>query len=312
VIDGGAGNDSLVYKLTADLFDTNAAVDSIDGGADTDTLTVGTTGTAFAVAATDVWSRISNVETLTAVANTEAVTIDLDVTAYAAGLRTVDISAAAKATGNVIDASEITGGGMTLTGSATGVTTFTDGAGDDTITGGSAADVITTTTSTSDNDTIVFAATAALNGTDVLNIATGDILNFSAFLGEGYSIVGELGAAITAVADSGTADVNITGKLAVLEVAAADDGTVDAASELFALIDGSGDAFALSSGRAVVVVNTLGTAGGDDGSVDIFFLDTTLDGSSGLSVNDIKVVGASNTDIVGTDATWTWATANFA
>jgi hypothetical protein len=147
VLDGGAGNDTFVYKLTADLFATQTTIDtSLAGGTGTDSLSVGTSGTAYAIAANDVWNGVTSVETITAVANTAAVSIALDVTAHTAGVRNVDISAASKATGNVINVSEYTGlyeaDGMVLNGSATGITTITGGAGDDTITGGSAADVI--------------------------------------------------------------------------------------------------------------------------------------------------------------------------
>lgn len=309
-ISGGDGDDIIVYALTADLFSAGALVDtSVAGGNGTDTIRVGTTGTAFAIAATDAWTGVTSVEKILAVANTAAVTIDLDSTAWAAGVRTVDISAGTKATGNLIDASEITGGGMTLIGSATGATTITGGSGADTLTGGTAAD--TFETNGGGADTIVFAATAAANGSDTLTIDTSDILKFSNFLGAGYGIVGELGATITAIQDSGTADVNITGKLAVLEVANADAGAADTAAELFALINGTGNAFAISAGRAVVIVNDLGSVAGDNGDAYVFFIDTTADGVTGLSAADITLVGTA-TNIAGTDATWTWAVANFA
>jgi hypothetical protein len=147
VLSGGGGDDTFVYKLTAHLFATQTTVDtSLAGGAGTDSLSVGTNATAFAIADNDAFAAVTGIETITAVANTAAVTIDLDATAHTAGIRNIDISAASKATGNVIKVDEYTGlyeaDGMVLTGSATGVTTITGGAGDDTITGGTGADVI--------------------------------------------------------------------------------------------------------------------------------------------------------------------------
>jgi hypothetical protein len=59
----------------------------------------------------------------------------------------------------------------------------------------------------------------------------------------------------------------------------------------------------------VVVVNDLGDQG-DDGDAYIFFIDTTADGSSGLSALDISLVGTA-TDIAGTGTTWTFLAANF-
>ena len=148
-LNGGDGDDNFVMKLTADMFDTSspyANEDTVSGGDGTDTITVGTTGTAFAISDTGVWAKLTSVEAIKAAANTAAVTIDLDGTAHTAGIRTIDISAGTAASGNVIKVDEITGlyeAAMTLTGSATGITTITGGAGADTITGGTAADVIT-------------------------------------------------------------------------------------------------------------------------------------------------------------------------
>jgi hypothetical protein len=145
-ISTGLGNDTLNYALTADLFSSLAKVDtSVSGGGGTDTIKVGTTGTAFAIAANDVWTGISTVEKITANANTSAVSISLDGTAHTAGIRTVDISAGSAASSNVISAVEFTGvynAAVTLTGSATGANALTGGAGADAITGGTAIDTI--------------------------------------------------------------------------------------------------------------------------------------------------------------------------
>jgi Ca2+-binding RTX toxin-like protein len=74
------------------------------------------------------------------------VTIDLDVTAYAAGIRTVDISLADSGNNgsNIIDISEFVGtDATTLTGAdGTGSQAITGGAGVDTITGGGGVDTI--------------------------------------------------------------------------------------------------------------------------------------------------------------------------
>jgi hypothetical protein len=80
-------------KLTADLFSSNAAVDSIVGGDGTDMLSVGKTGTTFAIGNADAWTRITGVESIVAVANTAAVTISLDSTAATTGIAKVDLSA---------------------------------------------------------------------------------------------------------------------------------------------------------------------------------------------------------------------------
>jgi len=119
------------------------------------------------------------------------------------------------------------------------------------------------------------------------------VLNFSAFLGtSSYQIVGNStgSTAITATQDDATGNISIANRLAILEVANADAATMDTVAELFAVIDGAGDAFELTSGKAVVIVDTLGAADAAGDAV-IYYIDTTLDGASGLSTSDIVAVG---------------------
>lgn len=289
---GGDGNDTFVILTSVTAVSTNALIDSIVGGNGTDTIQVGTNGSDFAIAATDSFARAATVERILAVANTGEVDIKLAANAWDAGIREIDISAGSKATGNEIDIDLIVGGGMTVRGSSTGVTTFTGGAGADTVYSGSAADVINMKES---KDVIMFGASAVANGEDTITVdlQDADVMNFSAFLGS-YSIIGDdgVGTDITMIADDGTADVNIAGKLAILDVAHADAATVDTAAELFALIDGTGDALALSSGKAVVIAFKAEQATNTGNTTaKIFFVDTSADGASGLSVNDVTLVG---------------------
>lgn len=176
---GGAGNDTFFADTTALLL-----ADTIVGGLGVDVLSFGVTATPVAVtiANTVSFANISGVETLKAVANSSVSnTIALDVTAYSAGVRTVDMSLISGATGNTIDVSEFTStDAITLIGSATGSTVITGGSGndimsggsaDDTFVGGSGSDVISlsaggmdTVTVGSGNDTIT-GFTAGVTGT---------------------------------------------------------------------------------------------------------------------------------------------------
>lgn len=185
------------------------------------------------------------------------------------------------------------------TGSATvvaggGVDTITAGTGGATITGGTGADAIALDAAATATQTIVFGASASANGVDTVTIFTdsatvtgGGIhkLDFTAFLGSGYSIVGNNGvsSAVTKVANTGTADVNIAGKVVVLDATAL--LATLTTTQIFNLIDGAGDAFAMASGKSVVIA---------DNSVDtqIFYIDAALDGVSGVSVSDIVIVGS--------------------
>lgn len=156
-LNGGSGDDLFSYAVTTDLFDKNALVDSIAGGSGANGLLLGTTGTAFAIAATDIWTRASGIESLTCVANTTANTLVLDVSAETQGVKLIDLSSNSAATGNIINVSSFTSTNTSLMGSATGATSIVGGAGNDTITGGTG------------NDTIV-----AGNGADVIYGGTGD------------------------------------------------------------------------------------------------------------------------------------------
>jgi hypothetical protein len=324
---GGAGADIFVYAATGDLFTTGStATDtSINGGDGSDTVQIGTSGTAFLISAADVWSDFSNVEVVKAKANTAAVTVNLDVTAYAAGIRTVDLSAGTAASGNVINAAEITGGGLTLTGSATGVTTITGGDEADIVTGGSLGDTFTlATTAAKGADTIVFGASATLNGSDTLTIDATDKFDFTAFLGDNYSINGTTvggGTAISATASGGTSDVDITGKVTIVTTAtgsqAATATAINTEAEMFALIDGTGDEFSMTEGKAVVIAEAIGsgaTAAAETGAGEadyyVYFIDTTSDGATGLSLADVTLVGTAS-QVLGTYATSLLTTDNF-
>ncbi|NQV84052.1 MAG: calcium-binding protein, partial [Rhodospirillales bacterium] len=254
-LDGGAGDDAFVYLLTADLFSGGLIVDtSVAGNTGTaDKLQVGTSGTAFAIANTDVWTGITGVEQIVAAANTAAVTIALDITAQTALVNTVNISAGTSATGNIIDVSEYTTNATTLTGSATGVTTITGGGGADTITGGSLADIITggagadiitggggadTINGGAGADTFHYTggasvAAATTEGGDLITgfASASDELNLTAF-GQGY-VTGDVvdGAGATAGIISGAVLMFTGGALGT-----ADQGFANSATDVVALL----------------------------------------------------------------------------
>ena len=198
-----------------------------------------------------------------------------------------------------INASAATGA-LTVTASAT-ATTIVGGSAADAITGGNGADTITggaggdTLVGGAGADTYVFAATGALNGTDVFaaNIvggAGGDKLNFAAFLAGGT-----LNSA-TATEFNGTADVDFANKVIFLASTDAGVAEVDTAAEVAALIQGAGNALALTAGGKGIVIagdNSAATAG-----ARIYFVNDLLDGVQGtVSATDVVVVGTATLDI---------------
>jgi len=161
---GGDLNDSFVYLTDSVLFNAaGAAIDTITGGAgNADVLTVGgTTGTAFTIVNTDVFTGITGVERIVSAANAAGVNIALDVTAETAGINRVDTSAAITVAGS-INVSEYVSTGVTLTGSNTMADTITGGGGADTITGGTTDAAIDILDGGAGDDTFIYAELADL------------------------------------------------------------------------------------------------------------------------------------------------------
>lgn len=143
-LNGGSGDDIFVYAVTADLFDKNALVDNLVGGAGLDSLLLGTSGTAFAIGGSDVWTGATGLDSLIGVANTTANTITLHSSAETAGIRLVDLSSNTAATGNKIEATGFSSAtNLTLIGSTTGANSISGGSGADTLIGGAGSDTIT-------------------------------------------------------------------------------------------------------------------------------------------------------------------------
>ena len=153
--------------------------------------------------------------------------------------------------------------------------TLIGGAGNDTLIGGNGADML------------VFGATGALNGEDTISGftvgAAGDIMNFSAFLGN----TGTTDLSGQVVNDADT--VNATGKVVELWSAVSESvSDVDAASEIAAQF-GSGKPFSLNAAGKTIVL------AGEDTSANhtayIWFVDNSLDGNSAVSTSDVVLVG---------------------
>jgi Ca2+-binding RTX toxin-like protein len=175
------------------------------------------------------------------------------------------------------------GGNDTLRGGA-GNDILAGGAGNDTLTGGAGT------------DTFVFESTAASNGSDVLTDFTsgssGDILDFSGFLPGGS--VGQNGASGTAINEytsSSNSDVNITNNVVLFS-----DGNFNGnatALNIVNEIQGSGNAFLLNSGGKAIVLT--GDAGSSNDNMQIWFVDSNIDGNPGdVTVADVAEVGQTN------------------
>ncbi|PPC75908.1 hypothetical protein C4K68_18110, partial [Pokkaliibacter plantistimulans] len=186
---GGNGDDTFVYTSSSLLTNGgNSFIDSIDGGAGTDTLRFEPTSTFTFGSGLDWSSRISGIEKLSTNANSSTFNMTFRANAYSEGLREIDFSDDTNSSGtNNIILSNITGGGMVVTGTAgsdlirggSGADTLSGGSGNDTIEGNAGDDIISGGAGTdslsggSGNDTFVGAA-SELNGDTITDFSSGD------------------------------------------------------------------------------------------------------------------------------------------
>jgi Ca2+-binding RTX toxin-like protein len=296
---GGGGNDDFFYLLTADLFAANTTVDtSISGGDGTDELQVGTSGTNFAIAGADVWAGVTSVETITSVANTNAVSITLDVTAYAAGVREVDISLADSGNngGNVIDISEYVGTDTTtlIGADGSGSQTIKGGAGPDSITGGGGIDTITGGGS-SDNITVGA-------GNDIVNYTVAEVGATAAT----QDIITDFEVGTNVIDFTDLTVANLRGTGGGYEVVAKGANAVAVNT---GFIEQNGDEGDLLAATALAAANTMtGWAIGDkayilitDGTDSAIFLLTENTGNTVLDTAELVVTltGVDETDFTG-------------
>lgn len=293
---GGSGNDTFVYEDATSINNaTTAFVDTVNGGAGTDTLLLGTSSAGVTLANTVSFARVSNVETIEAKASTAATSVTLNANAWAAGVRTVDLSAvdsdaATAPNASTIDVSAITGGGMTLTGSTAGATsitggsgadTITGGAGNDTIVGGAGADIIT---AGAGDDNVTGGA-----GSDSIALGTGSDTVVLAASNSGYDTITDFTAGdgagrdiLNGLAAGGTALVNAAAMTSPgTATAAINLGSAGLITEFTSIFTGTGldsetDGSALLTALKALNANTSGTTFDVELSV--------TDGSSGFLV----------------------------
>jgi len=211
-------------------------------------------------------------------------TIAVSATANAADILTI---VATKSTGETIDVSTLN---MSQNISTAVVSTVITGlAGDDTITGTSIADAIN---GAAGKDTIIFADSGANNGIDTFGtnfVVTDDTMNFKNFLSGGTFNS-------SVIEHDATGDVDITNKVSLLASTDAGVAEVDTATEVAALIEGSGDAMSLTSGGKAILIagdNSIATAG-----ATIWYVDDSLGATAGtVEADDVVAVGILEIDI---------------
>ena len=165
--------------------------------------------------------------------------------------------------------------------------TINGGTGNDHLEGLDGNDVLTGGTGA---DKYVFAATAADNGSDTIElvVADGDKLDFSQFLGGG-SIDQNGGVSTAIVAHSGAdaANSNISGMVSLFDTNGAGLSINDLVAQFV-----SGEAYSLdTNGKAVVVT---GDATTPANAALVYFIDNSLDGLATVSAADIALVATTS------------------
>jgi len=310
VLTGGAGDDTYVYRQDADLAVGESITEGLGGGTDT----IRTYGSvSFALLSS---TSLDNVEQVLLQSGSTATFTGAHLTGKSIvvnetseGATSLAVSVAAGSTVNLSQLQFTAFGGNTAFGtsdsvvitSAVGNTnesitgtsvadTINAGDGADTINGGAGNDTLNLGADAA-TDTVVFANTAANNGSDTISNFTsgagGDVLNFSAFITGGINTNDSVDADTYFEVGEDTSNVDIGGQLAVV------GGTLtslDEASEIAALFAGGGSMFAntLTGNKAIVHAGSTGS-----GSSYIWYVNDT--GADGVSAADIQLVATVQT-----------------
>ncbi|HHW64087.1 MAG TPA: DUF4214 domain-containing protein [Rhodocyclaceae bacterium] len=255
-IKGAAGADVITAGGAADTVDGGAGDDTIDGGNGNDTINGG-----------------DGNDNITGGAGND--TIDggagNDTIAGGDGIDTINGGA-----GNDIITS---GAGADVVNGGAGNDNITNAGGKDKITAGAGNDTVTLSGAATDSETLVFAATVADNGNDTINnfvagavtdVVGGDVLDFSAFLGNAVSFSGGTAVVVT----DGTADVFAGNNVVYIDdlYANATDGLgFDANSKLVMIQDGGANTVisyvTTGAGGVVTSITDVATLVGVTGAV---------------------------------------------
>ena len=274
-VTGGAGADIFIVAAgttMANVLSSSAFIDNISGGAGTDILRI--TGTTLqTIANTDLWTNLSSIDTLEfSGAYTGAISVTPAATAWAQGLRKIDLTLDSSATAtNVIDARSNTTAtiGLTMIG-AGGVDQIFGGAGNDTITGGAGIDQIAASAT---GDTLVYSGlTDSASGATGIALVSGTTVVNAAGTNVGLDVIT-------------FASTPATGSTLVFDFSAFNSATYTAAAVTVGTT-GSG-----LSGTAGVVSVIVGTTGAADG---VF----TVGGTATTSIVQVDTNGATAAGIV--------------
>ena len=256
ISDRGASAMTITGGTGADSIRMENTSDVLDGGADAgDTLVIVQNAILGGFAA-DLSSTVDQVTTYNGSANS----------AVQKGFLSINLSGITGVFGADVTANSV---GSTITGTSS----------NDQITGGAGSDII------------VFAATAATNGSDVvLSFAAADAFNFSAFATDNtFAVSGEVTDASTG--DIATSTVDGSGIItnSILLVLDADGGFADTAAAVAGLFDDGtdgGQAFETVDANANVIVIVRDTT---NSQTKIYYVDN--DGTAAVATSEVTLVG---------------------
>ena len=270
VIDSSEASETLDVYLNHAQF---ATITSIKGGAATESYQIDATSTAG--------NRVLNLSTVTLsgmTANSDRFVIN---GAATSGTGTGYIITTSK----LGDSVTLVNGNNTING-GDGNDSLTGGSGNDALTGGAGNDLLDL--GNGGTDTVRLAATAALNGSDLItgftvgSAAGYDVLRLSGMSGLEGSAGTAFAGAIDAYNAGSASDLSLNGKVALLNTGGLD---ADQASTINTFITGLGNAFSLGANQSGVVIAAL------EGDATLYVWRIENDGVNTLLDSEIKLIG---------------------
>jgi len=245
VLTGGGGNDIYTYAAIANLFSSNAVVDTITetatGG--TDSIRLDSTGTGFTISNTmDFAARAVNIEQFTVVASSNAYSITLksDADSDALALRKIDLSGDTVSGGsNIVDLAAVAG-----------AYTVIGGAGADAITGSLGVDLIDVSNASSDSVIIPAVAGTGVATAGGLTTSTATLDIIKAEAGDTITLTGIMA---TDANYDGFETLQTTGNLALSVTASTANGD-NHTLRAKGIYDSSANTFTVSAGAAANAV----------------------------------------------------------
>lgn len=278
-ISGGIGADTMKGGSGADTFDVDNINDSVEGGTGTDTVN--------STVSFNLSTKSTGVEKLVLVGRSV--------------INGTGDSGNNEITGNISNNSISGGDGTDKLIGGVGVDTLVGGEGQDTLQGDAGNDTITLTETTAATDKVIFAgATVTTNGADVITgfkvgATNGDVLAFTS-LSSGALVNTDTSGAVdlastAALSTEGTSIPVVNNKVYVAQVASV--ASINTTNKVYTALANYGvmDAVDVAASSTAFLVLS-----GADNATTLYIYGITNDGTAGVAIGEIALVGTITAD----------------